>query len=223
MKRFKNGDRVVGKIGRPYIGGKVGTVIKPATLLHYDYGVQFDDLIENGHDLGDLDKLHSRGHCRWVNDAELDPAPYFADARVGDSVYDMAYGEGKIKDVHIALTRPVITIIFKGYHTVKSFYINGAEAEGNNQTLFYSKPIFDLPPPPRRMVKKVIEGWENLYCDVDGFRGGIIFRTREIADINKSPGRLGPAIFIRHEYEGADPPVMLDDKGNRSIFDDVDD
>lgn len=200
MKRFKNGDRVVGKIGLPYIGGKVGTVIKPATPLHYDYGVQFDDLIENGHYLGDLDKLHEKGHCRWVTDGELDPAPYFADVRVGDCVYDMGYGEG-IVDTDMGSS---FIACFKGscrYTYDKEGVLHCLLPQRANQTLFYSKPVFELPPPPRRMVKKVVEGWVNLCSNSQMVA---LWDSERTADLYANKKRLGPAHFIRHEYEEAE-------------------
>lgn len=191
---FKLGDRVKGKAGVPEIGGKVGTVM--AVLAGYSYyGVQFDEPISGGHDF-DNPIEYKNGHCRWVDEEEIDllPQPYFADARVGDSVYSTTYGDVTIISINRADIY-YLKVTTQGGHillyTLEGYSINATPI----QSLFYSKPIFDIPPPPKRTVKKVIEGWINLYNDTAC--DNVIYNTKEAADLMG----VGEAHFIHHEYE----------------------
>ncbi|MEK9207771.1 MAG: hypothetical protein AAB922_04765 [Patescibacteria group bacterium] len=199
---FKVGDRVKGRTGIPRIGGKIGTVMD-VTSAGYDYGIQFDDPVEDGHCFGNLLKYkkYKSGHCRWVNDPEIEPLPYFAGARVGDSVYSTTYGDGTIMLVNKVDIYPLKVTFQSSYtlfYTLEGYSINLIPI----QSLFYSKPVFDLPPPPKRMVKKVIEGWVNLYDENLGrVEVGLLYPTRAAADFAKRPSRLGEACFIPHEYE----------------------
>ena len=200
---MKIGDRVKGKEGIPGIGGKVGTIMKIDGRL-CDYRVQLDELIEDGHNLI-APAEDKNGYCRWVdeNKIELLSPPYFADARVGDTIYSMVYGEGEIYSIKLDSTYPLVCRFRNGY--CYSYALGGYEIQTYpHQSLFYSKPIFDLPPPPKRTVKKVAEGWINLYKS-NGvfFEMGRIFDTKEAADATQQAGRLGEAIFIHHEYEVA--------------------
>lgn len=210
--RFKLGDRVVGKEGELLIGGKVGTVVLFGSY-GYDYGVQFDEAIKDesgcvlGHEFGDSLR-YKKGHCRAVSESALEPAPYFVDGQVGDSVYEMGYGDGKINRIDSNPISP-IKVIFKkdflaeGKPLEYSFNFNG-EFYDRKQTLFYSKPIFELPSPPKRKVKKVIEGWVNLYESNSAgsyVTNGRIKNTKEQSDDDADDSRLGGALFIRHEYE----------------------
>ena len=196
---LKVGNRVKGKEGILGISGKVGTVMYTFAGT-FDYGVQFDEPIKGGHNIGDSSK-YKNGHCRWVSEAEIESLPYFADARAGDSVYSMVCGDGTI----IAINRASM-------HPLKVAFPNGDRVdyvlEGYDhipipiQSLFYSKPIFDLPPPPKRKIKKVLEGWVNIYersMALNLF--SLFYSTRTAADSGANTDRLGEAHFIHHEYE----------------------
>lgn len=188
--RFKLRDRVVGREGYEF-AGKVGTVVIKDALC---YAIQFDEPVCHGHSLGNSGE-YKEGCCRWARDFELDPSPYFVDGRVGDPVYDMAYGDGRIVDITLNLDRPLFVKFDSGSYY---FTMAGSTQEGLNQTLFYSKPIFELPPPPKRKVKKVIEGWENIYKTSIGG----LHPTKAAADTAaRCLARLGEARFVRHEYE----------------------
>lgn len=58
------------------------------------------------------------------------------------------------------------------------------------------------------MIKNAIEGWVNIYPPGSdktiGTAGLGIYRTQAEADKAAWKGRLGPAHFIRHEYEEAE-------------------
>lgn len=121
--------------------------------------------------------------------------PYFADARVGDSVYDMAYGVGKVERIDNIM--PYIIIHFannKKFTFTTEGRLSCLMPQVIHQTLFYSKPIFELPPPPKRMVKKVIEGWIMIYPHC-------LRKSKEEAEYSAKAGSLDEAHFIRHEYE----------------------
>ena len=193
---YKVGDRVRGKEGRLYISGKEGKIIyeDSSTVDYdydYDYAVEFDDPIIAGHSCEDKGKL---GYCRWVNDEEIESIPpYFDGILVGDTVYSMGYGEAKVTDIDVAgdsirvntSNGWVFYFTFKGVSTTTNYGL---------QTVFWSKPVFDLPPPPKRMVKKVVEGWFNIYPTT-------YYESEGAANQGQSKGRLGKAHFIHHEYE----------------------
>lgn len=207
--RFKIGDRVVGKEGYPRIGGKVGTVVcSPPNKTINDYGIEFDEPVVGGHSLGDS-STYKHGHCRWAKESELHayvgdrdngPVPYFSYARVGDSVYDMALGVGIIKEIDLNSELPCKVVFDEAADTLYwCFTLGGSCEPGRHQTLFYSKPIFELPPPPKRKVRKVIEGYINIYPA----RTSGLYSTKAEADKGAEPfsNRLGEAVFIHHEYE----------------------
>lgn len=123
---------------------------------------------------------------------------YFADARVGDSVYEMVYGEGRIEGIYNCGGTPV-SVMFPGGRRI-TFTLDGKYSDSCNQTLFYSKPIFELPPPPRRTVKKVVEGWVNIYPQGTLRWTSTVYKTEAWADEAAQTDRLGKAHHIRHEY-----------------------
>lgn len=69
MKKFKVGDRV--RVKNCFDGvnlkGKIGTVVKEGK--RYDYGVEFDEPIENGHS---CDGMGRNYHCRYGYENELE-------------------------------------------------------------------------------------------------------------------------------------------------------
>ena len=90
-----------------------------------------------------------------------DQRPYFADVRIGDTVYDMAYGDGKVIESNQEIGDSFMVDFTNRttlFFTKQGTFAFRPSMSNFNQTLFYSKPIFDLPLPPKRMVKKVIEG-----------------------------------------------------------------
>lgn len=198
MLRFKIGDRVVGKAGVSHIGGKIGTVVELSDSQEFEYGIEFDEPIKGGHSFS-CEKYKSH-HCRWVDDDELDPyieaALYFANIKVGDSVYDWLRGEGVITNTNHCHSHPLL-VNFGKTRSTTYYTLGGVAIHCDKQSLFYSKPVFDLPPPPKRTVKKVVEGWMNIYKHtVIG-----LYDTEVDADKATSKDRLGKAHLIRHEYD----------------------
>ena len=111
----------------------------------------------------------------------------FENAVVGDKVWDEYRKEyGIISEIvngEIKVQFPSLTI---------SYYLDGTALGKYVRTLYWDKLV--IPERPKRKVKKVIEGWVNIYPDV-------IHETESIANINCGHGRLGRAQFIHHEYE----------------------
>jgi len=70
-------------------------------------------------------------------------------------------------------------------------------SEQKTQTLFWSDPHIIPPERPKRMVKKVVEGWVNLY---PGNECSSLHETSIQANISAGSERLGPACKIYHEY-----------------------
>jgi len=77
----------------------------------------------------------------------------FKDIKVGDKVYDLAYGVGKV----IAVDCDDFMIKFDGNNFWYEF--DGRRINVINRTLYWSKPeIIEKP----RKVKKVVERWVNV-------------------------------------------------------------
>ena len=54
---------------------------------------------------------------------------------------------------------------------------------------FWSEPQYETPPRPKRMVKKTLEGWLNIYPDIPPQ----YHETRELADKRASSHRIACA------------------------------
>lgn len=112
----------------------------------------------------------------------------FENAVVGDKVWDehrKEYGLiSEITNEEIKVQFPSITI---------SYYLDGTAISKYVRTLYWDKLV--IPCRPKRKVKKVIEGWYNIYPD----RG--LYSLESRADERALPSRLGKAHFIHHEYE----------------------
>lgn len=52
------------------IVGKKGKIVNIQDLEYYEYGVEFDEEIEHGHDAGDKGK---KGHCWFMGDDDIEP------------------------------------------------------------------------------------------------------------------------------------------------------
>jgi hypothetical protein len=80
--------------------------------------------------------------------------PNFSNARVGDKVYSLEWGECeiiKIKDD----SYPIVVGV--DGEVVETYTIKGFRLENHTlPSLFWSKPAISDPPPPRRMVKKTL-------------------------------------------------------------------
>jgi hypothetical protein len=120
----------------------------------------------------------------------------FEDAQVGDRVWDFRYGFGEIILIAQSKNYPL---------RVKFPYVDGAMTytlDGKHYSneaflsLFWDEIKFDIPPSPKRKVKKIIEGWVNVYPDCFGQ----VCETKGLAIKVSSSGTLGQHHIV-FEYE----------------------
>lgn len=117
---------------------------------------------------------------------------YFDGIKVGDQVYDMAHGWGRVNKIESGL-------MLVDFCTMAGWYSPDGSISGGyyRQTIFWDKPVFDPPQRPKRKVKKTIERWVNAY-----FNGGhyITWDTKEDADKAARSGRIA-CVKLIGEYE----------------------
>ncbi len=125
----------------------------------------------------------------------------FRNAVVGDRVWSIDAGWGKIIDTNHSSHYPINVCFDNG--CTKSYGINGKFVEADTiQSLFWDEIKIIPPERPKRKVKKVVEGWVNIY--EDAYKDIYIippYTTKEDADKSRASNRLGEACFIHHEYE----------------------
>lgn len=125
----------------------------------------------------------------------------FENARVGDRVWDFGLGWGNIATVEAVKscdTQVSVTIDVQ-FDCRECITYNVQGVFVSVRTLFWDEIKFEAPPRPKRMVKKVVEGWVNIYADGTS---ACIYETKVEADKGSSGGRrLGGPLFICHEYE----------------------
>jgi hypothetical protein len=120
----------------------------------------------------------------------------FEKAQVGDKVWSVEYGWGKIVDINNSLRYP-ITVEFNDFASLKLFSFHGSYED--HQTLFWDEIPIVAPPRPKRMVRKAVEFWLNIYPE-NPYRY-IVFPTREEADLNGNIWRRIACVNLTGEYE----------------------
>lgn len=107
--------------------------------------------------------------------------PDFSKARVGDRVYDIRFGEGKITSVDKSGRNFTITCSFPGTDVYEIYDRNGKwDYRHIGPVLFHAKPEISDPPPPKRKVKRQV--WLNVYLNVHGSVYIYSYETKEKAD-----------------------------------------
>lgn len=80
------------------------------------------------------------------------------EVKIGDKLYDLVYGEGVVREVYHSVNHE--SYVYVNFPTVSlcniEYGINYIFAgyNGCNRTLFWSKPEFEIPEPPKQKVKK---------------------------------------------------------------------
>lgn len=86
--------------------------------------------------------------------------PYFAQAKIGDEVTDLKYGDGVIEKI-LTQYSDSLEVVFKK-EGMQHFFLSGKHFSTNNQTLFYRDCVeVVVKPRPKRKVKKTF--WLNVY------------------------------------------------------------
>jgi hypothetical protein len=87
----------------------------------------------------------------------------FEKAQVRDKVYSLIHGEGII--TFIASSGMILLVQFNNGHNV-DYYSDGRYLSNDVEpTLFWNKPTLSNDPPPKRMIKKTVTKYLNLYKD----------------------------------------------------------
>lgn len=91
----------------------------------------------------------------------------FEKAKVGDKVYCLIHGEGKIISILHNIPFP-IEVHFNG-RGVSNYTLDGKiNITDNTPRLYWSKPEIIAPERPRRLIDKVITKYCNIYKESDG-------------------------------------------------------
>src|SRR3990172_10855855 len=85
---------------------------------------------------------------------------YFKGLRVDDQIYVVGFGNVFVDHVapHGSIDVYPIHIRDIGWYTLE-----GIRRGEKHPSAFWSDPHIVAPPRPKRMVKKIIEGWVNIY------------------------------------------------------------
>jgi len=124
----------------------------------------------------------------------------FEKAKVGDKCWSIQLGDCVIIDTRQSLVYPIQVRNTTG-NKVHSYTTTGHDLCNDiAPSLFWSKPVFEMPPQPKRMVKKVLHGWVNIYPnDIVKFTH-CIYATKENASKGARPDVI-TCIEINQEYE----------------------
>jgi len=126
----------------------------------------------------------------------------FEDARVGDKCWSIQLGDCVITRVEsLKKTFPIYVETLNGNLLTETYTLEGFVSTKNVfPSLFWSKPVFEVPQKPKRMVKKVLHGWVNIYPnDIVKFTH-CIYATKENASRGARPDVI-TCIEINQEYE----------------------
>lgn len=113
----------------------------------------------------------------------------FSKAMVGDNVYSLLFGDGKIIVINEERNYPIKVEFEKNIY---SFLLDGRrEKHHKTADLYYGKPKIELPPPPKRMVEKEIKFWvwvceDSYFVTTDSKKADYwIARCRRVEEITK--------------------------------------
>ena len=125
----------------------------------------------------------------------------FKDAKVGDRVWSDRWGWGQVTEIRsINSTEYPILVEFNvnGRHQFNTYTFSGRDYIHHiHPSLFWDEIAIISPPKPKRRVKKVLEGWVNMYIHS---RGEWMWDTEEEAIENKSAG-YATTVKMVGEYE----------------------
>ena len=87
--------------------------------------------------------------------------PDFSKARVGDVVYDIRYGHGKITHINPGDDYSIVCYFHEAQEK-ETYTIDGRTHDWHiGPVLFHAKPEISDPPPPKRKMKR--QAWLNIY------------------------------------------------------------
>jgi hypothetical protein len=126
----------------------------------------------------------------------------FENCRVGDIVWSITQGRGKIVNIQDICSDFPICVLFDNGNSL-TYTLGGLWQSTELQSLFWDEVKITAPPKPKRMVKKVVEGWVNIYTKKyrNGCFCGDIYPSQESAIEGAANDSIGKPLFIYYEYE----------------------
>jgi len=126
----------------------------------------------------------------------------FKDCEVGDAVWSMCHGWGKVNGIGSTSDLFSVCVLFTDGHST-AYTVEGRDYRHNKNTLFWDEVKITPPPKPKKEV--TVEGWMNLYpnttvCEPIVARVKYVYDTEEAADKYAEDNRLGEAVHIKHKY-----------------------
>ena len=125
-------------------------------------------------------------------------------AKAGDRVYSLQWGWGTVRHIFTDGLFPIGVFFDEGAEDGECFTKDGKRfPTAQSPDLYYGPPEIIGPPKPKRMVKKTVKKWANVYPW--GFGGicqtfGGICQTKEIADYNAGSDRIA-CVELTGTYE----------------------
>ena len=118
----------------------------------------------------------------------------FRNAKVGDRVWSFIHGWGFVDEIYEHKSFPIKVIFNWGKSA--SFNMDGNQyiGIGLKRVLFWDEIKFDIPTRPKRLVKKTVEAWANVYKAAKHFHP-----TQEKADYYR--GSRIACVKLTGEYE----------------------
>lgn len=132
----------------------------------------------------------------------------FENAKQGDRVWSLVFGWGTIIQYDASNNTFPIHIRFDKYgNGVYTYSATGLWDNCQQRSLFWDEIKITPPPRPKQKVKKVVEGWVNVYPKNYNifhdyfYVSNTLYKTKEDAIKIRNKHAMGDPCFIHHEYE----------------------
>jgi len=104
----------------------------------------------------------------------------FSKAKVGDRVWHFSFGWGEVKNISKEMG-VLVSFDSEPFENCTWFLFDGRfTCNDVLPSLFWNEIQFEIPPMPKRKVKKTIERWINIYSH--GKAGDYCHKTKESAE-----------------------------------------
>jgi len=127
----------------------------------------------------------------------------FSSARVGDRVWEVRWGWGTVVSIKTDNSYPVNVELDIGGGEFNFTFDGKFESTDLHPSLFWDKILFVVPPRPKRMVKKTLEGWVNVYPEDSPLKTFHFVKDRPHADGLAEQTRIA-CVHVTGEYEVED-------------------
>jgi hypothetical protein len=107
----------------------------------------------------------------------------FSSVKVGDKLWSVQLGECDVVVVKAGTWNSIVCRNGEGnsepYHQDGRYW-----SEDAAPSLYWSRPEITAPPKPKRMVRKEVEAWVNVYDGMHIVDSSMMFKTRDAADVS---------------------------------------